>query len=407
MNTYIKYLLSLSAAVFMVGCTEGDKFDPDKEVLMMTGTGTSPLASLTVESAGVSYPLSVSSTGIVSSDVHVTIAYSAEGLDKYNKEYGTNYVAVPESALSFDKVQLTISAGNAVSDICNVTVTNTDFFESGITYAIPVSIQSVSESGRDVLETSRTIVIKIARVIHFPALDIATSEMSSNYIFPDEKAIPLSTYTYEIKFYAYSLKETGTDAICRLCAWEAKDESKANMLRFGENGYPGHSLQLVSPAGNIVSNTLFDPNKWYMLSLVYDGSTMTMYVNGVAEEKKGTSDGTTTFQRFELGMSYQGYNSSQLFQGRICEMRVWDRALSVTEMKNGICGVPSNSNGLRAYWKFDEGQGHIFKDATGNGYDMDWSDTYRAVYGDNLSKQDKGSVAEGRWVNDDINVCSN
>ena len=218
-----------------------------------------------------------------------------------------------------------------------------------------------------------------------------------------------STYTYEIKFYAYSLKETGTDAICRLCAWEGAAEEKANMLRFGENGYEGNSLQLVSPAGNIVSNTLFEPGRWYMLSLVYDGSTMTMYVDGEPEERKGTGDGSTVFQRFEMGMSWQGYPAMQLFSGRIAEMRLWDRALSVTEMKEGVCNVPADSEGLRAYWKFNEGEGHIFHDATGNGYDMDWSDTYRDAGSGSLSPFDKGAIAEGQWTSadDPINVCRN
>ena len=30
-----------------------------------------------------------------------------------------------------------------------------------------------------------------------------------------------------------------------------------------------------------------------------------------------------------------------------------------------------------AYWKMNEGEGHIFHDATGHGYDMDWTDTWR------------------------------
>jgi len=259
-----------------------------------------------------------------------------------------------------------------------------------------------------VLDFSKSIIIKISRLIHFAALDVNNSNLSSNFVFDDSQAIDLSTYTYEIKFYAYSLKETGTDAICRMCAWEGKNEEKANMLRFGENGNPGHSLQLVSPAGNIVSNTLFDVGKWYMLSLVYDGSSMTMYVNGEPEEKKGTSDGTTTFQRFELGMSWGGYTAKQLFSGRICEVRVWDRALSTTEMKNGICGVASDSKGLRAYWKFDEGEGHIFHDSTNNGYDMDWSKSSRDVNENGVMVElDKSSIAEGQWTNDDTNQCTN
>ena len=44
-----------------------------------------------------------------------------------------------------------------------------------------------------------------------------------------------------------------------------------------------------------------------------------------------------------------------------------------------LCGVDSQSEGLVAYWKMNEGEGHIFKDATGHGYDMDWTNTAREI----------------------------
>lgn len=407
MKKYITIAFMAALTLLLAGCAEGDKFDPDKEAILMTGTDASAILGLTVEQAGAAYPLTVSTTGIAENDIRVDLAISAQALDEYNAAHGTSYAAVPATAVSLDSTFVVIRKGTATSRANNVTINDISFFEDGVTYAIPVTITNVEGSSLDVLENSRTAVIKIRRVINFNALDISDASLSSNYIFPDEKAIELSQYTYQIKFYATNLK-SAAGQICRLCAWEAKDESKANMLRFNENGFDHRTLQLVSPAGNIVSNTKFDENKWYNLSLVYDGSTMTMYVDGVPEEKKGTGEGTTTFQRFELGMSWGGgYPSSQLFYGRICEIRVWDRALSTSELKSGFCGVPKDSKGLRAYWKLGEGEGHIFHDATGNGYDMDWSDTWRdASESGTLNPYDKSSIAEGRWVFDQINKCS-
>lgn len=393
----------LVLAASMASCTEGDKFDPDREIVLISGTDDTPLVKVDSDV----YGLTVSATGVAKEDVTVYLKYDKSAVEAYNAANRTNYQAVPESAVKLDSSYVVIRKGQASSMINNLTIVNHDYVEEGYIYVVPIVISDVNGGGYEILESTRSVLVRPTNEYTFNALDINTPNMSSNYIFPDEKAIELSTYTYEIKFYAYSLKDTGTDMICRLCAWEAKDESKANMLRFGENGYPGHSLQLVSPAGNIVSETEFDPGKWYMLSLVYDGSTMTMYVNGVPEPTKGTGDGSTTFQRFEMGMSYQGYNSSQLFSGRIAEVRVWNRALSVSEMKEGVCNVPKDSEGLCAYWRFNEGEGHIFHDSTGNGYDMDWSDTWRAVSGDDLVAQDKGTVADGRWVFDEINVCRN
>lgn len=404
MNKQIKSFIMTAAAIMMVGCTEGDKFQPGREIVLFSGTDDSPVVKIDGDQFGIT----VSATGVASEDATVYFQYDATALDEYNATHKASYKAVPESALEFDSKVFTIAKGSAASNTNTVKVKNKDYYEEGNIYVIPLALTEVKGSGYEIIHSTRSVLLRPTNEFKFNALDIATPEMSSNFIFADEKAIELSTYTYEIKFYAYSLKDTGTDQICRMCAFEGKNEEKANMLRFGENGYPGHSLQLVSPAGNIVSNTLFDPGKWYMLSLVYDGSTMTMYVNGVPEETKGTGDGSTTFQRFEMGMSWGGYTAKQLFSGRIAEVRVWDRALSVTEMKEGICNVAKNSNGLRAYWKFDEGQGHIFHDATGNGYDMDWSKTARDVNENGVMVDlDKGALAETRWVYDDINICRN
>ncbi len=399
-NTCIMAVLAFLAA----SCTEGDKFEPGREIVLFTGTDDSPV----IKVDGDSYELTVSATGKATEDITVYLRYDGSAVDRYNEENKTNYRAVPESAISMDSDHMVIPSGSAASAVNTVSITNHDHVEEGYIYVIPLVLDRVEGGDYEILPSSSSILIRPTNEFRFAALDIDNPNMSSNFIFPDEKAIELSTYTYEIKFYAYSLKETGTDMICRLCQWSAKDESKSNMLRFGENGYPGHSLQLVSPAGNIVSNTLFDPGRWYMLSLVYDGSTMTMYVDGEPETMRGTGDGTTTFQRYEIGMSWGGYASRQLFSGRIAEVRIWDRALSVTEMKEGVCNVPSDSEGLVAYWKFNEGEGHIFHDATGNGYDIDWSQSVADPDGNGtLEEYDKSGEVLWTGEDDPINVCRN
>ncbi len=405
MKTYFKTGILTVLALLAAGCTEGDRFEPGREIVLFTGTDDSPV----IKVDGDSYGLTVSATGKATEDITVYFRYDESVLEQYNAANKTTYRAVPESAVSIESDHMVIPAGSAASAVNTVSIISHDHVEEGYIYVIPFVLDRVEGGDYEILSSTSSILIRPTNEFKFAALDIDNSNMSSNYIFPDDKAIELSTYTYEIKFYAYSLKETGTDAICRLCAWEGAAEELANMLRFGENGYEGNSLQLVSPAGNIVSNTLFEPGRWYMLSLVYDGSTMTMYVDGEPEERKGTGDGSTIFQRFEMGMSWQGYPALQLFSGRIAEMRLWNRALSVTEMKEGVCNVPADSEGLLAYWKFNEGEGHIFHDATGNGYDMDWSDTYRDAGSGSLEPFDKGAIAEGQWTSadDPINVCRN
>jgi len=257
-----------------------------------------------------------------------------------------------------------------------------------------------AEVGSDYNNTTVYILVSTS-LGGFSSLDMNNPDLYSNYIAPDNLSVNLPNYTYEIKCYINSW-HTSPEQISRLCSFTSKTETGSNMLRFGENGQDINSLQWVNPSGKLISRTRFNTGQWYVISLTYDGSKFTMYVNGDKDvEANGTAN--CTFQRLELGMSWENYPSRQYFNGRIAEVRVWNRALSTSELKQSLCSVDSKSNGLVAYWKFSEGQGYIFKDATGHGYDMDWSKTWRDTGNGILTQFDKSAAVN--WIADDKNKC--
>jgi hypothetical protein len=406
MTNYIK-IATLSACLFVLSsCNDADNFDYSKEVLVMTGTEDSPIVSFVVEDTPSSYPVTVSATGKVTETVNVDLKVDNSLVDKYNREHKTSYYALPESAFQFKDPKVTIETGKAASDPTSLTLTSTEDFVDGRIYIIPVTITNVQGGKLSVLESSRTIYLRISRVVEFNSLDIRNTDIYSNFIFDDALAVDLPNYTYEIKCYINDW-HTSPEQISRLCQWTSKSESRSNMLRFGENGQDINSLQWVTPAGNIISKTRFATKSWYTLSFTFDGSTLAMYVNGVKDAEMSGS-GETNFQRFELGMSWESYPAKQYFNGRVAEVRVWNRALSASEIQLGTCGVDTASEGLVAYWKINEGEGHIFHDATGHGYDMDWSKTVRDDTGNGtLNEFDKSSAVEQGWVFDNNNKCSN
>lgn len=400
-KSYIKSILFVAICLF-AGCnSEGDNFDYGKEVILVTGTEESPLVKFVVEDTPSSYIVTASSTGKVSNDVTVNFAQDNSLVDTYNTAHSTNYFAIPESAVKVVGSEGVIKAGSAASTGVTVSIVSTEDFINGRTYVIPITIKSVEGTGMDVLESSRTIFLRVSRVIKFNSLDMNNTGLYSSYIAPDDKIVDLPNYTYEIKCYANS---NAWGAIARLCNFGPKNESVTNLLRFGETGQDKNSLQWVSPGGGLISATRFNTEQWYTISLTFDGSVYKMYVDGVKDVELAGTKGTS-FQRMELGMSWTSYASSQAFRGRIAEVRIWDRALSTSELQLGLCGVDPESEGLVAYWKMNEGSGYIFNDATGNGYDMDWSKTWREVTdGGGLVEQDKsGSVS---WIFDDKNKCN-
>ena len=329
----------------------------------------------------------------------MTLGLDASKVEEYNKENTTNYFAVPESAVEIVNPQVKIASGSAVSSAAQVKVVSTEDFVEGRTYLIPVTIKSAG-SGENFIESSKTIFLRISRVINFYSIQ-ADANASSNFIF--DKPIPLTTFTYEVKIYPQGLNRTNYPQ--RFMALEQSDESKSLLLRFNEAN-SSNKLQTILADNKFISNKEFENNHWYLLTWVYDGSTISFYIDGVLDTSIGASIDVINFQRYEMGMSWGGYRSRQFFSHRFGELRVWNRALSPSEIAGGLCGVDPQSDGLVGYWKFNEGEGHIFHDASGHGLDMDWSKTSRDVSenGNMVATPDAANAI--KWVKDDINKCA-
>lgn len=400
-KTIFNLILLLAAGWLLSACdSEGDKFDYDKVGLLISGTEQVPVQRFTVDELPAAYAVTVKATRRCKQAVTMRLAIDTTLVRAYNARYGTSYYAVPPADVSLENSEVTIQQGEALSTAAQVRVVSTDDFIEGATYVIPVTIQQLSGDGCELIESSRTIFLQISRIISFYSLE-NNQNASSNYIFPDDKMVNLTNYTIEFKVFSYRFGNVGN--IKRVLAIEGKNEEEANMFRFGENGSAGGDiLQWVLPGGRCFSSTHFKTNQWYLVSCTYDGSTFKMYVDGVEDAQTSGSGKSTPFQRFELGMSWGNYRNSQFFQGRLCEVRLWNRALTASEIAMGFAGVNAHSDGLVAYWKMNEGEGHIFHDATGHGYDMDWTDTWRD------DRENGVLVAHDysqyiRWVKDDYN----
>lgn len=65
-------------------------------------------------------------------------------------------------------------------------------------------------------------------------------------------------------------------------------------------------------------------------------------------------------------------------EGYVSEARVWAVARSAVELKNNVCWVNPLSEGLLAYWRFNQADPDNAKrvtDLTGNGYDAVYTTT--------------------------------
>ncbi|MCC8035389.1 MAG: DUF1735 and LamG domain-containing protein [Rikenellaceae bacterium] len=410
MKTKINSALAIIlAAVFSMTFTAcNDEYDYGYDVLLMTGTESDPLISVAIDDVIDSgYYITVSATSKTSEEVRIKLAIDNSKVDEYNEEYETNFYPYPQGDIELLNSEVVIEPGKALSSAAELNIISDAQLIEGPTYVVPITITSATGGGYSVLESSRTVFIRLTKTIEFNSLNMNNTSQSNSmyamYFFDDSKMVNLSNFTFEIKVLVESFSD---QRIRRIANFSSKDED-VNMIRLGESGQENNQLQWVSPGGSISSNKLLEENTWHLISLTYDGSFYRMYLDG---EIQNSTDGDLgiAFQMIELGMSYYGYRYTQRVNGRICEIRAWDRALGAREIGFGNCAVDPESRGLFAYWRLNEGSGYIFHDETGNGYDMDWSDVWYDPDGDGSRSIENFDLSGNvRWtVMDALNTCN-
>ena len=68
-------------------------------------------------------------------------------------------------------------------------------------------------------------------------------------------------------------------------------------------------------------------NEWTFIAFTYDGTDSTGYIN---DNESSSSGGTTEIDRFRIG---KNRNGNKYFRGAIDELKIYNRALSVSEIQ--------------------------------------------------------------------------
>ncbi|MCX6237293.1 MAG: DUF1735 domain-containing protein [Bacteroidia bacterium] len=415
-------LASLCVLLLVTRCS---KADFGKNVILAGGTETSPIVKFAVAGTPANYSVTATATQKASEDINVTFALDTSAVAAYNKEHNTTYFAAPAAAINISGLSAVIKAGSSASTPVIVTIVSTSPLKDGRSYLIPLTIKTITGGDMSVLESSRTIFLRIARIMGFPALSMNNSNAGTTgspgtrgrfnacALFDPANPVLLPNFTLEIKNLIYAFRggdgNTNPQPIQSLLSWTDQMETTSIGLRYGELGNPNNSLQLIGSAGQAFAYG-FNTNQWYTISLTYDGNKCVMYVDGnpVAATPSAASF-VLRFSRLTLGQTWGGYDTKQYVNGRIAECRVWSRALTSSEIKLNLCGADPNASGLLAYWKLNDGSGSIFHNSStaGSKYDMDWTKVWWDLAGagdDKLVLADKSAYVT--WTNDNLNTCS-
>lgn len=376
MKNILKYgFVLLAAAVVLQGCqTESDRLEKhhfDNKLFLNTSSATDEiLVKQTGAAVNVSRTINISTALKTETDIEGTLKAAPELLDTYRMAYYEDQARVLPSALcEISEPKLKITAGSNVSPSTEIAFKNLEQLNRDSVYVMPVKLVDVI--GIDVLESKTTMyyVFKGAALINVVA------DITENRAYPSWKdgsiVNNLSNFTLEclVNFNAFGRQISSIMGI------------EGNfLLRVGDAGVPDNQLQVASSSNLTSSDLQFETGKWYHVAVTFDNGKVIVYFNGVpkltgncgktsvslGQAHTDESDGRRCFW---IGYSY---SSDRYMDGKISEVRIWNKTLTEAEINETthFYTVDASSEGLVAYWKFDEGAGNTIKDYSVNGNDL-------------------------------------
>lgn len=275
----LKYSLFALIALAVSGCQKAPVYD---DVVYIAGAeGEVPTLSLTLDDQ---FPkelsVKVSSSIVVGHDTKVRLVTDPSKIEEYNTQYGKKGVMLPETNFVLKNTELTIPAGSfSTAEPLVVSVTKDEGLKEGVSYVIPLSIESV-DGDLKVKEGFRTVFVEIGRIIIGPAADCSGSTYFKVDFAEGEQD----------KYDIYNLGEVTYEARINLQRWGGWCNTVMGLeenfcLRFVQDDFKGQ-LQLSGWGGTLMVPTggiAVSLNKWTHVAAVFDGPNkkVSIYIDGV------------------------------------------------------------------------------------------------------------------------------
>jgi hypothetical protein len=116
-----------------------------------------------------------------------------------------------------------------------------------------------------------------------------------------------------------------------------------------------------------------DYNEWHHYAMTVDSNDFIFYIDGAEVEKAPniqTGDYVTSIDHVSIGRHQYEWADAGFFNGAIDDVRIYDRALSAEEIWVGMhIPLSGDEPNLVGYWDFDEGEGQVAHDTSGNAND--------------------------------------
>ena len=421
----------LYQAPFRIASASGVKVSTNSNIayLMVVTENVDPIANLlsveeSVTEFGIkNYPNETTITGAEAISKTITIngvdpAFQAFNVTlsvdntlvaKYNAANGTDYQTLP-SGVKVNFTDPITMAQDAKATTATITVENISNIVAGENqayltdergYLVPV-VLGVNPDEATIDENCGVtyIVIKPTNFEtasnFFSALYLGDYRMATWYKFEKPMVFQPSPdgnqgYTYIFHVYLDEITR-----VARIGNFSDANEGWINMLRYGQKGNYDTRLEWWVGPGKLRKH-LYAPaieaGRWYQYALVYNQNSYIMYldceevarVDLTADEKAVLTAERCEFQAIEFNSSWgTGYRRGNELHGRISNVVVWNYGLGKNRITQCYGGVDNDratnmyNSDWGAWWKFDEGAGHVIKQAGGRPFgDIDFSNTTR------------------------------
>jgi len=180
---------------------------------------------------------------------------------------------------------------------------------------------------------------------------------------PHHNSYNVSKVTMEMRFNWQSTAGTNDVDFLISKAMENLEVHTGGTMNNGLRFIPTNGVYLDTPAN------VMEKNVWYHVAFTYDPSVSQAkcYINGneVTLTNHGSAQLSTPLKNTTTQINIGKRNdNSYHYQGMIDEVRIWNRVLSQSEIKNQVTTVTGSENGLIALYRMNETTGTTVTDAS-------------------------------------------
>lgn len=364
---YFQLLLLFPVIILLNACTNNDSFHKDFDNRVYIDVSSiediNPVRGYVDSVMTKSLRCAVAKP--TDKEIEITYNIVPSLVDIYNEKNKTVANLLPEEYYTFENEQTIISVDSARSTETTLFFHDLEKLNPDEDYVLPLQISNATNI--DILESGRTIyyVFRLRSVIEV----VADGEENAFFVTwtKPEVVQHLTAFTWEALFYC---RDFNYDVISTVMGIEGYF-----LIRIGDAGIPKNTLQISSMNGNCnINSQLLPTHQWIHVAVTFYAPTnhLCVYLDGelVADREHWINgpeeyDFTTKLLTGGFAIGYS-CNEERSLHGLFSECRMWNILRTPQEIKENVYYVDPHSEGLIAYWKFNDGLGNTITDHSGN-----------------------------------------